>query len=50
MFGKRDLIRVQNFLILRNVEGPRAHVVGKPDIYCLFGSRRVLSLFSALLV
>ena len=50
MLGKLDLIGVHNFPILRNVECPRAQVVGEPDVDCLFGSRRVLSLFSALLV
>ena len=50
MLEKPDLIGVHNFPILRNIECPRAHVVGESDVYCLFGSRRVLPFLSALLV
>ena len=52
MFGKLDLVGVHNFPILRNVECPRAHVVGETDVlvYGLFGTRRVLPFLKALLV
>ena len=43
MFGKLGLICWHDFPVLRNVECPRAHVVVEPDVYCLFGSLRVLS-------